>query len=174
MSDEEAERRNDVIPIFQWLRFDHDESYYPTVPLRLYPLLRGWKSAELEDLKLGKLEGKDVRSALALLHSWMLLGLLEAIFERRFKTSMFVFDTPSGPVVKTTHLRSLISSWYRYAPKSEDNQGNPSGFKILAPSADIRPFARQKRIISEALREAQTWNHELTYSIRTHSQNILF
>jgi hypothetical protein len=82
----------DSIPKTPWLDFDHDTiKEYAIVPFEEYPLQRGWTKEQLHHLRLGGFKDTDPASALAMLQSWLFLGLLESAFLEPFSSNSFIF-----------------------------------------------------------------------------------
>src|SRR3954470_22881312 len=95
-------------PQVPWLGYDHDTAReYEVVSFEQYPVLRGWSSKELDQIKEGKILSRNAISTLAMLQSWFLFGFLEAACQEHFSSADFVVQDTM--LLKTGFLRKYFS-----------------------------------------------------------------
>ena len=148
---ERRERKAEIcaIPAVPWLGFDHDDHEYPLPnAIQEYPLIRGWTPRDVQELKLGNVGNRSPREALAMIQSWMFLGLLESVSGSRFRSNSFLITTVDGQ--RTVHagfLRTWIDKYH-----STNN---------LNPTSDIVQRNMQLRRLTDSLTYAGFWNQRL-------------
>ena len=133
MSKKERRERKaeiDAMPVIPWLGFDHDETPHSLTTLEEYPISRGWTNNDLEELKLGKLNGRSSSDVMALIQSWLSFALLESTFGERFKTEVIVSTNTRGKRLINTSSTQLD----RRVPREEQSR-QLSSFKRLRPAA---------------------------------------
>ncbi|KAF2809181.1 uncharacterized protein BDZ99DRAFT_499460 [Mytilinidion resinicola] len=96
-----------IVPI-PWLSFDHDRSrMYPSASsLESYASFRGWENEQLRSLKADPCTHK--MNGLAMLQSMIVFGTWEALTGKVVPSRDMIFDSPNGPVLRSTKLRSLL------------------------------------------------------------------
>ena len=135
---ERASRKEDILTV-PWLGFEHHIVTRRPVALAEYPLVHGWTIQEVQQLRDGELGRRHPNGVLAMLQSWMSLGLIEAFFEESFDSEDFIVSYACGTVIDTSYLRDFLSSY------------NSSMQKHSMSVAELR--ARQQTIV-ETLKEA--------------------
>ena len=145
LNDQDYAELKDEIDDIPWLGFDHDSTkQYDTVKMQSYPLLRGWSQERLDALKIEGTTPLNSLDELALFQSWLFFGVWEAFLTRHLASKYFIFETPNGPVIRTTRLQGVIG----YA-------------ESLISKSDPREKEDWARLLCYALDIAQYWNHML-------------
>lgn len=160
MCEEELRRRRSSVLKVEWLGFDDDSTRgYDRGSIQEYPLRRGWTATKIGDLKQGQLPSRrSVGASLAMLQSWMTLGLLECFFAQPFSNSLFVSEVGNRKFFSTEHLRGYIDDW--------QNRTMPS-----SPPQAMLTF---EGCITESLNEAESWNDRLVSTQRMYKDRGLF
>lgn len=160
MCEEELRRRRSSIPKVEWMGFDHDlTGEYERGSIQEYPLRRGWTATEISDLKQGRLPSRrSVEASLAMLQSWMTLGVVECFFGQPFSSSLFVSEVGNRSFFSTEHLRGYIDDW--------QNRTMPS-----FPRPVMLMF---EGCITDSLNEAESWNNRLVSTQRMYKDRGLF
>ena len=160
MCEEELRRRRSSIPEVEWLGFDHDlNGEYERGSIQEYPLRRGWTVTEISDLRQGQLPSRrSVEASLAMLQSWMTLGLMESFFGQPFSSSLFVSRVGNRNFFSTEHLRSCIDDWQNR----------------LMPSFPRLVLFMFEGCITDSLNEAESWNNRLVHTQRMYNDRGLF
>ncbi|MCJ1379162.1 hypothetical protein MMC17_002262 [Xylographa soralifera] len=130
MSEVELERVEHKIPPIPWLGFDHDTCTYDIASFTNYPLIRGWTPDQLDDLKSGKAPSRDYVSCQVMLQSWFFFGFLEGVFQQKLLTRDYVFNTPAGPLLKTTKLRNVIRLYVKSFNKAKEEERKVQGQRL--------------------------------------------
>ena len=140
-----------------WLGFDHDSN--PPAKLRDYPILRGWKAHEIEELKLERVVNHTAEEALAMIQSWMSFGLVESVFDIKYPTSSFLTRANGSdiPVVHTFWLRQGLESWQK---------------RFVVENTDAEAIEMQAIALRSILDEAQTWNLLLADNTKDQEKNV--
>jgi hypothetical protein len=147
---ERRERQDEIrhVPSVPWLGFDHDRQQYPLTTIKEYPCVRGWTIHEVQQLEFGDLGDRSPTEALAMIQSWMFLGLLESAFNSRFKTKDFVTTTTNGSsVVHTDFIRKWIDDFHVSSN--------------LQPSSNLLQRRAQQGRLVDTLKYASFWNQRL-------------
>lgn len=147
---ERGERKTDIrdVSAIPWLGFDHDDTDHRLTTIQQYPISRGWSRADLRELELGNLGSRSATQALAMIQSWMFLGLLESAFNERFSAKDFLDTAANGHrVVQTAFLRKWIDDYHSTV--------------ILHPPNDPGQRCTQKNRLVESLEYAALWNQRL-------------
>ncbi len=160
MREEELRRRRSSIPKVEWLGFDHDSArVYERGSIQEYLLRRGWTATEISDLKQGQLPGRrSVEASLAMLQSWMTLGLMECFFAQPFSSSLFVSELGKKKIFSTEHLRDYIDDW--------QNHSMPSFPHLVTPTYE--------GCITDSLDEAVSWNNLLVPAQHMYKERSLY
>ena len=160
LCDEELRRRRPSMARVKWLGFDHDSNgEYERGSIQEYPLRRGWTAIEIDDLKKCKLPShRSLKDSLAMLQSWMSLGLMECFFGQPFASSLFVSQVGNTEFFHTKHLRGYIDDW--------QTRKLPSFPRLV--------MLMFEGCITDALDEAQSWNHQLVLTQRLYKDRSLF
>lgn len=129
-----------------WLGFDHGD--YDICDLDQYPLIRGWESAQIQALRDQDANQQFSADSLAMIQSWMFLGALEALTQRRISEPNFLRRKLKRAVVHTGFLRSYLVNWIR-------------------ATADAPSEARESLVttINHVLSEVQFWCFKLAASV---------
>lgn len=129
-----------------WLGFDHGD--YDICGLEQYPLIRGWEPAQIQALRDQAANQQFSADSLAMIQSWMFLGPLEALTQRRISEEDFMRRKLKRAVVHTGFLRSYLVNWIR-------------------DTADAPPEAQESLAarINHVLGEVQFWCFKLAASV---------
>ena len=151
MSAEEQMTGHLEIEPVSWLNFDHDRTRsYPLSNMHGYPLQRGWTSDEIEVLRYESFDrmNRSPEEALAMIQSWMTLGLLEAVLDEKIPSSLYVkTNENSQSFFQSSALRTQIDGWYQQL--------------VMSPMS-AEDLALRQDAITTSLKEAQSWNHNLS------------
>ena len=139
-----------------WLGFNHDGASRSVTMIQQYPLGRdypAWTQRDLDELERGNLNGRNPDNVLAMIQSWMSLGLLESSFEVRFETRSFLSEEDAN-LVNTRKLRKWIDQYFEEVIKKNPGDG----------------ATRQKRRsrLTQSLEFAESWIRRLAEMERDH------
>lgn len=146
MNPSERESRKEEILTVPWLGFEHNIANCNPVALVEYPLLRGWTTQEIQQLKDGELRHRHPNGVLAMVQSWMFLGLLEAFFEESFDSNDFIISGADGTAIDTSYLREFLDGYH---------------FSMEDHSMSVIELRARQQTIVGTLREAAFWNQRL-------------
>ena len=111
-----------------WLAFDHDGSeehgYSVQLNIEDYPRIRGWSIGQAWSTGILRhahpsLEGDSMapeevgQQVAAMIQSWLFFGLLEAVLEKRVRTSYFLCKDETGvPCIHSENLVYVLLAWH--------------------------------------------------------------
>lgn len=156
---ERAERQAQLnnSPSMPWLGFNHEIPERSLDLIEDYPLRRGWTRESVQQLELGHLGRRSPDEAIAMIQSWMSLGLLESAFNTAFKVEDFVrLEKDGSQVVQTAYLREWI----------DDFHSSIHAVAFTKDPADSQP--RERLIYS--IEYAAHWNQRL-FDLQTENEN---
>lgn len=138
--------RDEPLRPADWLGFDHGN--HDPCALEQYPLCRGWEPAEIQALRDQDISQQFSTRSLAMIQSWMFLGALEALTQRRISEVDFLRNKFKRAAVHTGFLRSYLVDWIKDVRDTPD---------LDHESLVVR--------INNVMSEAQFWCYKLAASV---------